>query len=211
MKISYMEKFIIFDFDGVLARSLEDNTKMNLKFNSYPGMTEQEIDQIVIDKFSQPRHNRSRIISKKEKQEILEFSTNIAHKTINSENTIFWKFINSIKKLRDCRFSIVSSGSEIYVKHFANQFDVKFDEILTIEDSLSKEEKVEQVCRNWNVDVKDCYYITDTVSDVLELREIMNPKNIYGCAWGWSGIGNLRKVLPDNQIFVEFEDILKCF
>jgi HAD superfamily hydrolase (TIGR01549 family) len=164
-----------------------------------------------IDKFSQPRHDRAKIISEKEKQEILEFSTNIAHKTLNSENTIFWDFINYIKELRNCRFAIVSSGSELYVKHFASQFGIKFDETLTIEDSLSKEEKVEQVCRNWNIDIKDSYYITDTVSDVLELREIMNPNRIFGCAWGWSGLERLRQVLPDNQIFVEFEDVLKYF
>jgi phosphoglycolate phosphatase-like HAD superfamily hydrolase len=88
-----MERFIIFDFDGVLARSLEDNTKMHLKFNSYPGLTEQELDQMVIDKFSQPRHARAKIISEIEKQEILEFSTNIAQKTLNSRLQIQYCFV----------------------------------------------------------------------------------------------------------------------
>ena len=202
---------IIFDFDGVLARSLEDNTNMNLKFNKFPGMTRTELDQMVIDRFSQPRHDRSKVISEVERQEILDFSVDIANMTLACENTIFQTFIDSIKKLTDCRFAIVSSGSELYVKKYSSEFGINFDYVLTVEDSLSKEDKVETVCQNWGIEVKECNYITDTVSDVLELREIMDKNKILGVAWGWSGLDRLKKVLPENQILVDQQDILKYF
>jgi phosphoserine phosphatase len=202
---------IIFDFDGVLARSLEDNANIHINSEFNSGMTLEEIIAENKEHFDQPKHHRVSKISEDEKIDILNWSIDYGCKVLLSNNTIFWDFINCVKKLRNCRFAVVSSGSELYVKHFADQFGIKFDEILTIEDSPSKEDKVEQVCRNWNIDVKDSYYITDTVSDVLELREIMNPTRIYGCAWGWSGLERLRNVLPESQIFVEFSDILKYF
>jgi phosphoserine phosphatase len=202
---------IIFDFDGVMARSLEDNATIHLNFKINSGITLEEIIAENQEHFDQPKHHRLSKISESEERYILNWSKDYGNKVLSSNNHIFWDFIYSIKKLKNCRFAIVSSGSELYVKHFAGQFGIKFDETLTIEDSLSKEEKVEQVCRNWNIDVKDSYYITDTVSDVLELREIMNPTRIYGCAWGWSGLERLRNVLPNNQIFIEFSDILKYF
>ena len=131
--------------------------------------------------------------------------------TLNSQNTVFKIFIDSIKELIGCKFAIVSSGGELYVKKYASEFGIEFDQILTIEDSLSKEDKVETVCHSWKIEVKDCYYITDTVSDVLELREIMNESKILGVSWGWSGIDNLKKVLPQNQIMFDQQDILKYF
>jgi HAD superfamily hydrolase (TIGR01549 family) len=202
---------IIFDFDGVLARSLEDDTRCLVMLSTYPNLTPEQINQQTIESYQKIKYAKLMTLDKIEFDKKIAWCKEYARCVLSYENKIFWEFVEAIKLIKDAKFAIVTSGSIDFIKVLVKRLGINFDQILTIEDGLSKEDKVERVCKNWNVDVKDCYYITDTVSDVLELREIMNPKNIYGCAWGWSGIGNLRKVLPDNQIFVEFEDILKCF
>lgn len=203
--------YIIFDFDGVLARSLEDDTKCLVMLDTYPNLTPEQINQQTIESYQIIKYARLMTLDKVEFDTKIAWCKEYAKYVLSYENKIFWEFVEAVKQIKDAKLAIVTSGSIDFIKVFVNRLGINFDQILTIEDGLSKENKVERVCKNWNVDVKNAFYITDTVSDVLELREIMGQKNIYGCAWGWSGIENLRKVLPDNQIFVKFNDILKCF
>ena len=67
--------------------------------------------------------------------------------------------------------------------------------------------KLEQICKDWNIDISEAYYFTDTQTDVKELRDIMDPGKIIGCAWGYQGYDKLLEVLPASQILREFSDI----
>jgi phosphoserine phosphatase len=44
---------------------------------------------------------------------------------------------------------------------------------LAFEDHHSKEEKIEQICRDRGVDVSEVYYFTDTKADVYELQDMI--------------------------------------
>jgi HAD superfamily hydrolase (TIGR01549 family) len=202
---------IIFDFDGVMARSLEDDTKALIMLKTFPNLTPDEINQQTMESYQKIKYARLLTLDEVEVNKKIAWCKEYAKCVLSYENVIYWEFVEAVKEIKDSKVSIVTSGSIEFIQVFVARFGIDFDQILTIEDGLSKVTKVERVCKNWGINVKESYYITDTVSDVLELREIMNPKNIYGCAWGWSGLDRLRNVLPDNQIFLEFKDILKYF
>ena len=94
--------------------------------------------------------------------------------------------------------AIVSSGSKLYVKDKADSSDLDFTHILTFEDNPLKEEKVEMMRRDWNVDIKDIHYFTDTKTDVIELKEMLGDR-IIGCSWGYNGYFGLLEVLPEEE------------
>jgi HAD superfamily hydrolase (TIGR01549 family) len=202
---------IIFDFDGVMARSLEDDTKALIMLNTFPDLTPEQINEQTIESYQKIKYAKLMTLGKNEIDQKIAWCKEYAKCVLSYENVIYWEFVEAVKEIKNAKLAIVTSGSMDFIKVFVARFGIEFDQILTIEDGLSKQDKVEKVCKKWNIDVKNSFYITDTVSDVLELREIMNPSRIYGCAWGWSGLERLRQVLPDNQIFVEFEDVLKYF
>jgi HAD superfamily hydrolase (TIGR01549 family) len=204
-------KHIIFDFDGVLARSLEDDTKALIMLGTYPDLTPEQINHQTVESYQEIKYAKLISLGKTETDKKIAWCKEYAKCVLSYENTIYWEFVKAVKNIKNAKLAIVTSGSVYFIKVFVDRFEIEFNQILTIEDGISKEDKVEKACKNWKIDVKDCYYITDTVSDVLELRDLVGINKIYGCAWGWYGLERLRQVLPSNQIFVEFEDILNCF
>ncbi len=124
---------------------------------------------------------------------------------------MFNEFIEELKKLKNTKMAVVSSGSNLYVEKMSRNTGLNFDYILGAEDHHSKQYKVEYVAEKWKIDVKDAYYFTDTKTDVLELENLMDKSKIIGCSWGWHGFDRLKEVLPENQILKNFSDIHKIF
>lgn len=204
-------KYLIFDFDGVLARSLDDCIKYNLRFGLYPNKTFDEIKQIVQNKYLEPKHSKKNNPTELEVQKIIEFNQELGRKIITCQNTIFTDFIDQIKLISNAKLAIVSSGSSIYISHLLKQIPLSFDYILTIEDSPFKDDKIGIVAKSWGIELDQCYYFTDTCSDVLELKDTITDDKIIGCVWGWSGIESLSKILPADNILNNFNDIHKLF
>jgi CTP synthase (UTP-ammonia lyase)/FMN phosphatase YigB (HAD superfamily) len=205
-------KHLIFDFDGVLARSLEDNIDVAV-VNGHFGTNDREvIKQKVIQKFSRTEHSKDNKLTEAEYAQKLKFSINLTELSLDFNITIFKGFIKSIKQIKNAKLAIVSSGGRAYVHKISNEieqeFGIKFDLILTCEDSLYKDDKIQTVAENWNVNVQDCYYFTDTISDVVELQDFMDKSKIIGCSWGWLGFDLLATVLPKSQILRGFDDVL---
>jgi hypothetical protein len=90
-----------------------------------------------------------------------------------------------------------------------HKIDLPFEHIYGCETSLSKEHKVEMVCKNWKIELTKCKYFTDSKTDVIELLDILQLNQIIGCAWGWQGEKKLKEILPQDQILIEFADIKK--
>ncbi|MEM1312732.1 MAG: HAD-IA family hydrolase [Patescibacteria group bacterium] len=195
----------IFDFDGVLARTMEEHVALRRDCFNELG-SDEEITKRQRDYFAKPKHSRKNDLSQEQKDNILKSTQQYAEYMLESQNTIFDEFFAEITKL-NARKSIVSSNSEAGIRGVLKDKQNMFDHILGIETSLSKEDKIEIVCDSWQVDSKEVIYITDTVSDVLEVSELIGLNNVYGCAWGWSGIDALSKVLPENQILNHFNDM----
>ncbi len=206
-------KHLIFDFDGVLARNIENNLDMVIQ-EPYFGTTDREVyRKLMIKHFSKTFHTKKEKLSDEEYRIKLQRSLDISDLTAKHYNSIFTDFIKNISNLKNTKLAVVSSGGSVYVtkicREIETQFGIKFDAILTCEDSLYKDDKVATVAKLWNVDVRDCFYFTDTISDVVELQDFMDKKKIIGCSWGWLGYDLLATVLPANQILKNFDDVLE--
>jgi CTP synthase (UTP-ammonia lyase)/FMN phosphatase YigB (HAD superfamily) len=207
-------KHLIFDFDGVLARSLDDNwtTVSNEPFFGSINKNKEEYNSYIIQKFSKTEHSKLNKLSEFQYHEKLKWSLEATDLIVKYPTSVFKNFIKNIKEIKNAKLAVVSSGGEVYVKKICKEieaeFGIKFDLVLTCEDSLYKDDKIQTVADNWDVDVQDCYYFTDTISDVVELQDFMNKSKIIGCSWGWLGFDLLKTVLPENQILREFDDVL---
>lgn len=201
-------KYLIFDFDGVLADTYDPRMEVLLERGD---RTKAEILQATDQYFTTSPHTRDLNLSEKvlldRKERVIKFGTSLQQKGFN----LFNGFIEELKKIQDTKMAVVSSGSSVYINEKLENCGLEFSHILTFEDHHSKEEKVEQICKDWNIPVKDAYFFTDTVSDVNELGNIMDKNKIYGCAWGYQGHEKLATALDDNHILDNFSDIQKIF
>jgi leucyl-tRNA synthetase len=202
-------KYLIFDFDGVLG----DTYKNTVYAHSVMyGSSLKEAERKMMEYFSNiPNHTRSSIRTPEQIRKDLDFSEKFGKILADSEVKLFTKFIKEIKKYKNTKIAIVSSGSKQYVEPAVKRTGLKPTHILAFEDHHSKEEKIENVCKDWGVKVEDVYYFTDTKADVYELQNTLQADKLIGCAWGYSGFDDLKQVLAEKNILKDFKDIHRIF
>ena len=93
------------------------------------------------------------------------------------------------------------------VSTIAPKTNIKPTHTLTFEDHHTKEQKIETICKDWEVPVESVYYFTDSLADVYELQNFIAPGKLIGVAWGFSGKENLLKELPPTSILNTFTEI----
>jgi phosphoglycolate phosphatase-like HAD superfamily hydrolase len=204
--------YLIFDFDGVIADSLDSmayGLKRSLKrFSLLPLPI---IKRLIVQYVDKPVHSHKQNLSEEEKAKILTEYQHISRVIVAQNRTkVFEGFIAELRELieiKNCKLAIVSSGSEIYINSITHKIDLPFEYIYGCETSLSKENKVAMVCQLWGIENRDCMYFTDSKTDVMELSHILDLSQIIGCSWGWQGEKRLKEILPENQILKEFADI----
>jgi len=192
--------------DGVLSDSW-DNSIDGLIPTGYHGATRDEVLKSHMQYcIRRPIHARNGAMTPERKVRISKTLDTLSD-YLNSSNTpLFDEFINEVKQV-NARFAVVSANGGKYVYKQAQKISLPFTHILAWEDSTSKEEKIEVVCKDWDIPISEVLYITDTLADVYELETIMPRKNIIGCAWGFCGYSILREELPKEQILRNPEDI----
>lgn len=203
-------KYLIFDFDGVLGDTAGPRMEILLEIGTIHGSkSKEEILKHTDRYFTKSSHTRDLNLDSQTVASIGDWMIKFGNLMIKKGFKLFDGFIEEIKKIEDTKLAIVSSASAVYVKPALEKSGLALSHIMTFEDHHSKEEKVEQICKDWNISVKDAYFFTDTVSDVNELSNIMDKNNIYGCAWGYQGAEKLATVLDPTHIFNNFTDIQK--
>jgi 8-oxo-dGTP pyrophosphatase MutT (NUDIX family)/predicted alpha/beta hydrolase family esterase len=200
-------KYLIFDFDGVLADTWQstvesvaqiDQTTLEIAANSILETHQKPMSE---DRPAQPnledRVDRILILNKLVVEKGFE---------------LFVGFLKEIEAIPNTKIAVVSSGSREYlIAPVLSKFNLKFDFILGIEDHVSKVQKVQEISKKWEVDLSEIYFFTDTVSDVVELQPILDKQKIIGCSWGWHGVQRLETVLNSKQILNKFSDIHSTF
>ena len=201
-------KYLIFDFDGVLGDTDKSREAVILE------MEGKSKEQVALEKdlyFSESTHTRDLNLNETALQPIKDWTEKFGKMLHEKGFHLFTDFIKEIKNIQNTTLAVVSSGSFVYIKPRLENCGLVFTHILSFEDHHSKEEKVEQICKDWNISVKDAYFFTDTISDVKELRNIMDMDKIYGCAWGYQGEEKLLTILKQDHILNNFSDIQKIF
>ncbi len=201
-------KYLIFDFDGVLGDTFEPRNKILQEMN---GKSREEVILAGDQYFTKSNHTRSANLSNEALDEMKVWMTTFGKLLHEHDYVLFTDFIKEIAKIKGTKLAIVSSGSIIYIKPKIKETGLNFTHILSFEDHHSKEEKVENICKDWNVSVKDIYFFTDSISDVVELENLLDRNKIYGCAWGYQGYDKLATVLDREHILKNFTDIHKAF
>ncbi len=201
-------KYLIFDFDGVLGNTFESRNKVIQE------MENKSRDEVILSGdqyFTKSNHTRAANLSLETLKDMRLWTKTFGELLNKVGFSLFTDFVKEIAKIENAKLAIVSSGSTIYIKPKIKEMGLEFSHVLSFEDHHSKEEKVEQICKDWNISVKDIYFFTDSISDVVELENLVDRNKIYGCAWGYQGYDKLATVLDAEHVFKNFTDIQNIF
>jgi phosphoglycolate phosphatase-like HAD superfamily hydrolase len=198
-------KYLIWDYDGVIGNTLLQYARAYKEAYSSDETLEQIIKNHFIEKHKTPKHLG---FEKKDAVDHLQFLIDIGVHIRKLGFQNFPEVVKEIREIKNSKMSIVSSASRETLQIGLSQDNIGayFEHILGFEDGLSKTEKVQRICKDWGISIKDVNFITDTNSDVIELKPFLNPQKIYGCLWGWHG-EMLNEVLPSSQILKKPSDI----
>jgi leucyl-tRNA synthetase len=199
-------KHLIFDFDGVLGDTYKASLEARVRMGDAKNLAEAKRN---LDAYfsAKPSHARGDHFTQERYEEYHDWSLRYATAKAGLKYPLFDGFVKEIKKLENAKIAIVSAGYDIYSKEPLEKSGLKYTHFLAGNHDHSKESKIEKICAEWNVDVKDIYYFTDTQADVYELEHLLDRTKIIGCAWGYQGEKKLREVLPREQILKKFVDV----
>ncbi len=199
-------KYLIFDFDGVLGNTHDSRVSV---IQEMEDVTKEQAITSGDKYFTKSNHTRDLNLDETSLQGMREWNARFGSLLHKTGFELFTGFVKELKKIPGTRMAVVSSGSAIYIKPKLENCGLVFSPILSFEDHHSKEEKVEMICKEWGVPIKEVYFFTDTISDVVELNTILNKGQIFGCSWGYQGRERLLTVLEPGNILNDFSDIHK--
>ena len=209
VQAKYQTKYIIFDFDGVLADSLDAELYAIRKADNRESETKEEAHNRLKKIFSDlpVKSFKDEALVKKAVDRI----KNVCKYKVEHGFDTFAGFIYELKKLNNVKFAINTTSNKANVEHILKDIDITFDYILTLDDGLNKTEKNQRIIEKWQADVNQVYFITDTIRDYLETKETLPVENILATAWGWQGKEILQQVFKEKQILEKYSDIHKFF
>lgn len=207
---SKARKHLIFDFDGVIADTYAAASEALIRTGEVKNKEEAESfwKQYFHNK---PNNVRGHTLTEEEMKDLDRLSREFGAHMVDIGYEFFDEFVKRIKDLPDTKIAIVSRGEGAYIKDRVKAEGIPATHVLTWEDHHSKEEKIEQVCRDWGVGIDEVYYFTDSKADVYELENHIDREKIIGCGWGYCGYDALREILPENQILRNPEDFDSFF
>lgn len=210
-------KYIVLDFDGVIADSLNSVVEFIYLHKDEFGFSEKtktDINHYISNHFS---------TAKPATKEGSEFSLSILAtkylKWIDENNIqikLFKEFLKTLSTLENTRFAIVTDNSiDIVNKTLKdNKFEnigLKIDIILSKEDGNNKVKKLQKVLDKWGIRANECIYITDTVRDKLELENFVGKENIYAKFGGFSSDQSILNNFDYQNILFKSEDIFNLY
>lgn len=199
---------LIFDFDGVLADTWEVRCQIVCILDSKP------YDQVVEESrafFSAPLFHPESTKAHTKVKEVSSWLVQYQALLEGKEFPLFEGFVSEIAKIPSTRMAIVSSSPFACIEPKLKEMDVTFTHVLGFDHSHLKTEKVAAVCKDWGIDPRKAFYITDTQTDILELELLLGRDHLVGCSWGYQGYEPLRELLPASHILRQFSDIHHLF
>lgn len=206
--------YFIFDFDGVLGDTWEGTVVGRQQINNEQHLSFAEVAELVKAKFFKKWDTNRNDTPSPERIAVVGdwIARHGEHVARHQKTGLFTEFVEVIRNYTDlAQMAVVSSGARVYLGPLCEKSGLPFTHVLTYEDHHSKEEKVEQVCREWGVPLEEVYYFTDTLSDVYELETILPKAHIIGVDWGFLGGEALMQELPKEQILWKPQDLFALF
>jgi phosphoglycolate phosphatase len=197
------KKLVIFDFDGVLANTLEFSYKIHKDVNG--ALTWEKFQSFGMGNF----HEKLEKFTKEESY-IAPKNFYELYKEKISLISIHDILRETILQLKDqFKLVIVSSTFSSYISDFLKKEKLLeyFSEILGADVHKSKTVKINNILKKYDTSPKDAVLITDTLGDILEAKNCNVPS--IAVTWGL----HERKVLEEGnpiKIIDEPQDLIKA-
>ena len=190
-----MKKYVLFDFDGTIADTLEDTIKlMNGHLNGnhidIAHLRDNGFKQIIFEN-KIPFYKIPKILKSLQKEQM----------SIISGTKPFEGIINVIKLLSE-KFilGIVSSNAEENVRYFLKMFDLeKYFKITHFGSPiLGKKSVLKKVVKNSGVDKSSFIYVGDEDRDVSACKDA--GMDVVAVSWGFNSHKRLLTLKPEYLI-----------
>jgi phosphoglycolate phosphatase-like HAD superfamily hydrolase len=202
------EKYLIFDFDGVILDSWEATLEAHYRLQTE--LTKAQIkDKLLNDRLVKPRYTSDKKYTPEQLKELMEFRKREYDIKAEVGLKLFRGFVGELKKLKNVKMAIVSTAYQPVLEQFAGEAGLNFDFIHGFSENFSKVKSIKRIAEDWGTPLNELYFFTDTIRDIIEVKNILNPNRIIGCGWGFHGYQRLKEVLPESQILQNFKDVHK--
>ena len=197
------KKLVIFDFDGVLANTIQLSFNIHKECN--PDFTIEKLQEICngnfIDNMKHENNNKNHNIPtnfyEKYKEQIMKMTIDdILSKTIIELN-------------KNYILAIVSSTTTVYIRNFLEKENVDkcFSDILGADIHSDKTIKINSLLEKYNIKPNNTVFVTDSLGDILEGNKC--GVNSIGVTWGIHSKENLEKGNP-IAIIDDPRNLLDC-
>ena len=187
-----MNKYIFFDFDGVIADTFAPAFEVqkimcpNVTEDDYKSRFEGNINETYrLGDYHDERCNHN-----------LDFFSEYIPR-FRKEGKVFEGMAETIKQLSENYFLvIVSSTITSPIQEFIekNSLTPYFKEVMGNDIHASKVEKIKMIFARYNTSAEHCVFITDTLGDMLEAEK--TGVGAIGVSWGFHGQERLVRGNP---------------
>lgn len=197
------KKIVIFDFDGVLANTIQLSFDIHKEFN--PDFTMEKLQDICNGNFIDNMKHENKNMSHKDPTNFYEkYKEQIMKMTIDE---ILVKTILELNK--NYVLAVVSSTTTMYIRNFLEKENVDkcFSDILGADVHSDKTIKINSLLEKYNIKPNNAVFVTDSLGDILEGNKC--GVTSIGVTWGVHGKDNLEKGNP-IAVLNDPRDLLDC-
>lgn len=197
------KKLVIFDFDGVLANTIQLSFDIHKEYN--PDFTMEKLQDICNGNFidnmkaenDKMNHKDPVDFHKKYENEIMKMNI----------DEILFKTIEELNK--NYILAVVSSTTTIYIRNFLKKENVEkcFSDILGADVHSDKTIKINSLLEKYKIKPNDAVFVTDSLGDIIEGNKC--GVDSIGVTWGIHSKNNLEKGNP-MAILDDPRDLLDC-
>lgn len=195
-----MKNVFIFDYDGVIVDSLDIFSTHFLKACEKENIPEVSTKQDFLSIYNNNMYENmfNRGMSKEQILRIVNYMKKAIH--LERENiNLFPKMKETIQELsKNNVLYIVTSSDTNLVNEFLTMYhlDRYFEAVIGSDQEPSKTKKILSITQHYKE--KDCFYIGDTVGDILEGKKA--AVKTVAVTWGWHNEKQLAENNPDYMI-----------
>lgn len=197
------KKLVIFDFDGVLANTIQLSFNIHKEYN--PDFTMEKLQDICNGNFID---NMKAENDKMNHKDPLNFHEKYENEIMKMNiDEILFKTIEELNK--NYILAIVSSTTTIYIKNFLEKENTEkcFSDILGADVHSDKTIKINSLLEKYNIKPNDAIFVTDSLGDILDGNKC--GVGSIGVTWGIHPKETLKKGNP-IAVLDDPRDLLGC-
>ena len=190
----------VFDFDGVIADTFEVLTQFVHKY-TFRSMEKSRL--YILDQ-----------MMKNEQENFFErvvknFLAGRFEKYLESldNSLIFEDRLSEIQKLSGRKVILTNNYGSICKSILKDRQSI-FDLIISDDIADTKVKGFELIINEFECKYEDMYFFTDTVGDILEAREVLDPFQVYAVSWGYHSKETINSSVYDQIVIDNFKDFI---